>query len=130
MKLAVFSDTYDPQIDGVAVFVKNFVKHMAKEHEVVLFAPNYTNPLIKQTRTEKHDNLTIYRIPCAKMPVNKEVNIPVLLTTTAVRTLTKFQPDVVHINSPGVFGLVGVLYAKATKTPLVGTFHTDIKTIL
>ncbi len=39
-------------------------------------------------------------------------------------TLLKFEPDVVHIHTPGPLGHMGVLYAKAKEIPVVGYFHS------
>jgi 1,2-diacylglycerol 3-alpha-glucosyltransferase len=38
--------------------------------------------------------------------------------------LLKFEPDVVHIHTPGPLGHIGVLYGKAKEIPVVGYFHS------
>lgn len=43
---------------------------------------------------------------------------------TPIATLLKFEPDIVHIHTPGPLGQIGVLYGKAKDVPVVGYFHS------
>ncbi len=38
--------------------------------------------------------------------------------------LLKFEPDIVHVHTPGPLGHIGVLYGKAREVPVVGYFHS------
>ncbi len=38
--------------------------------------------------------------------------------------LLKFDPDIVHVHTPGPLGHIGVLYGKAKEVPVVGYFHS------
>src|SRR3972149_2291945 len=38
--------------------------------------------------------------------------------------LHRFNPDIIHIHTPGPIGNIGVLYGKAREIPIVGHFHS------
>jgi glycosyltransferase involved in cell wall biosynthesis len=42
------------------------------------------------------------------------------------RTVERFQPDVIHVTSPGDLGIAGSILAAKLKTPLVLSWHTNI----
>jgi phosphatidylinositol alpha 1,6-mannosyltransferase len=42
------------------------------------------------------------------------------------RALEKFQPDVIHITSPGEFGQLGAVLAHSLGVPLVASWHTNL----
>src|SRR5208282_501740 len=44
----------------------------------------------------------------------------------ARRALLEFQPDVIHVTSPGEFGQLGAYLAHALKIPLVASWHTNL----
>lgn len=44
----------------------------------------------------------------------------------AREVLRKFRPDLIHVTSPGHFGLLGALLASELKLPLVASWHTNV----
>jgi len=40
--------------------------------------------------------------------------------------LTRFQPDYIHVTSPGDLGIVGAILAARLKTPLAASWHTNL----
>lgn len=113
MKIAFFTDTYYPQINGVSKSIELFYKHLTRlGNEVHIFCPDglckerYIHPI----SSFKFKNYPGYR-----------VGLP---TLKIIREIKKINPDVIHIHSPFSIGLIGMSIAKILKIPIVATYHT------
>ena len=115
MKIAMFTDTYEPQTNGAVDSINKFKKELEKRgHEVFIFCP-YDKDLKKQKnviplRSMKFSPYPEYRIgmPSARI----------------IRHIKKIQPDVIHIQSPAPIGLAGLAVGKYYNIPTVATYHT------
>lgn len=131
MKIAMFTDAYFPRINGVSVSVKSFATELSKiGHEVCVVCLEYSQ---EQQRSsffnEKESDATapfkILRIPSTSVVFSKEDRIVRLNTWHYLKkSLDKFKPDVVHLNSEWTIGYLGSIYARHRKLPCVFTFHT------
>ena len=115
MKIAFFTDTYYPQINGVSKSIEIFVNQLRKNgHEVHLFCPDglqrkkYIHPLDSSTFT----NYPEYRLGLPDLKIINEVK--------------KIDPDVIHVHSPFSIGVTGMSVAKILKIPVVATYHTHL----
>lgn len=113
MKIAFFTDTYTPQINGVVVSINLFAEELRKlGHRVYIFCP-------KPGKKEKY----VYRLPSFKFKPYPEyrggVPVPSMLAI-----IKKIQPDVIHVHTPASIGFTGMIIAKYLKIPLVMTYHT------
>jgi len=127
MKIAYFSDTFYPRIDGVVVTLLNFIQLLAeKGHKIKLYVPNYEN--IKER--EFHENISIERHTSFKLMGYPDfrVAIPVLLKVK--KSIEIFEPEIIHFHTPGPLGLIGVNVAKQDKIPLIATYHTYLTDFL
>lgn len=120
MKIAYFTDSYLPQVNGVTFAVQTHASLLARNHEVKVYAPAYG--LMYETQKEK--NLVVERYPSVPMVTYKEVRVPVVNMRRLRKSVVEFDPDIIHVHSPGVLGLVGISMAKKLGRPLVGTYHT------
>ena len=49
MKIAVFTDTYSPKVDGIVTSIMNSTQFLAKKgHKIIIFAPEYKGELARQ----------------------------------------------------------------------------------
>lgn len=114
MKIAIFTDSYRPQINGLVTSVELFTKELQKRgHEVLIFAPDIPNykdkeKFVRRFRSVKFINYGEYRI-----------GLPFSLLNGSSPKI-----DIVHIQSPFSMGLAGLGFAKYHKIPCVSTFHT------
>ena len=120
MKIALFTDTYHPQTNGVVSYMDDAMGELAKRHEIVLFAPG-ERPFRKE-RVSK--NFSIYWIPSSPFPLYEGYRIASLNYRRVSRLLAAEKPDIVHAHAPVILGLQGVAAAKATGIPVVITYHT------
>ncbi len=113
MRIAMFTDTYEPQVNGVVTSIKRFTSELRKMgHEVYIFSP--ASPELKKSNlTHSFRSISFRNYP--------EYRIALPLIKGCQK---KF--DVIHVHSPLSVGLAGVALAKYYKLPLIGTFHTQL----
>lgn len=119
MRIALVSDTYTPQVNGVTTVVARIV-HVLREfgHDVVVVAPRYPG-----NGTSPHPGEL--RITSAAFPPYPAIRLSLPKFGAVARFLDKFQPDVVHVATEGLLGLTGRRYAMRHHIPLVTSYHTN-----
>lgn len=120
MKIAVFTETYKPQKNGVVVFLSDFLPVLSKKHEVVLFAPGG-----KKLKVEKvNRNFKIYWVPADDFPFYEGYKICKITGTEIKEILEREKPDVIHMHAPVLMGLKTLYVSKKLGIPTVATYHT------
>jgi len=120
MKIAVFTDTYEPQVNGVVSVLESILPRLAKGNEVILFAPGNGSKM----RMEQKGGITIYWAPASPFPFYEGYLMSAVAPREIDRVLKKEKPDIVHAHAPVLLGLQGILVAKRKKIPIVATYHT------
>ncbi|MCD6477821.1 MAG: glycosyltransferase [Candidatus Aenigmarchaeota archaeon] len=117
MKIAFFTDTYKPQVNGVVTSIDLFADELRKNgHEVHIFCPKgdktpkskYIHPLI----SFKFRPYPEYRIGFPSLKIMKIIK--------------DIEPDIIHIHGPASVGLLGLSVAKYMRVPIVMTYHTFV----
>ncbi|PFD96829.1 glycosyl transferase [Bacillus cereus] len=123
MRVAIFTDTFTPQVNGVAKTLDRLTRYFQKQNIAYsVFAPQHT----------AEDNFVAN--------VNKMRSIPLKIlypecrfafpTPRIRQELLAFNPDIIHVATPFNMGLCGMYYAKKLGIPLVGSYHTDFDAYL
>ena len=120
MRIAIFSETFLPTPDGVAHFLGNFTRQLAKMgHEPHIFT---TGRLIGgDGDVESY----VHRFRSVKFPLYGQYRISPGPFIGALRTVKKLDIDVIHIHTPFFMGTAGFICSRALALPIVGTFHTN-----
>ncbi len=126
MKIAFFTDSFLPNVNGVSFAVETFAKELADKHKVEIYAPACG----EKSSSERNGNITVKKFHSVPIPTYKQQQIAFPVLATFIKTVEKFDPDVIHIHTPGTLGLLGILMAKRMHKPLVGTYHTLISETL
>jgi 1,2-diacylglycerol 3-alpha-glucosyltransferase len=117
LKVAFFSDSYLPVLNGVSIAIRTLVEELrAQGVRVYVFAPGLSGQ-------PKEDPFEI-RFPAVMTPWAK--GYP-LAYPPFRRTRKHFLPldvDLVHTHTPYTVGFCGLRWAKATDTPVISTYHT------
>lgn len=119
LRVALFSDTYLPQTNGVSRTLGRLVGHLShRGHEVALVSP--------RLGADQAEGTTLHcRVSGVPFPLYPEL----LLTRTPPRrqagALEEFDPHVVHCATESVLGWWGRKWAMRTDRPLVTSFHTN-----
>ena len=118
MRVAIVSESFFPQVNGVTNTVRHVVDRLLERgHEVLLVAPGPGLAVYRSVR--------VVRVRSVAMPRHR--TFPVGLPDAAVeRALRDFRPDVVHLASPIALGAVGLRAARRLGVPTVAVYQTDI----
>lgn len=109
MKIAFFTDTYRPQVNGVVSSLNAFAKELRRKNTIYVFSPSGMG--------ERH----CYPSPSVPFPGYSGYRIGLPYNFIGKKFVT---PDIVHVHSPFTMGMAGMALAKRKKIPVVGTFHT------
>ena len=117
MKIGLFSDTYYPEINGVATSCLTLKRELTRRgHEVHVFAP-------KCRGWEEHQEENTHYIASAPFLVLKDRNFAFPSPITSWEA-TKLDFDIVHTNSEFVMGYFGRHVAKSNGSIRIHTYHT------
>lgn len=117
LRIAIFSDTFVPDINGVAVSTFNLWTSLrARGHYVVVVT---SNPYSRKV-TLKDDVLRIPGIEMKKL-FGYHFAPP---SRRAYKILKKLNIDVVHVQSEAGMGMFGKWFARLRRLPYVYTYHT------
>jgi 1,2-diacylglycerol 3-alpha-glucosyltransferase len=116
MRIALFSDSYRPVINGVAIAVDLLVEELRRRHEVTIFAPAHPRQSAPEPGVE--------RFPSYRVPHHPDYPIALPYSRRLFRMFSKGAFDLVHTQSPFTLGQVGRWLARRHRLPLVTTYHT------
>ncbi|WP_226646002.1 glycosyltransferase family 4 protein [Mesobacillus subterraneus] len=118
MKIAFFTDTFYPEINGVARTLKRFTDYLAAQgHSVRVFAPE--NP------SDEYVPSHIHRFKSASFFLYPECRIAFPNYFKIKEELENFNPDLIHVATPFNLGMMGIYFSKKLNIPIVGSYHTD-----
>ncbi|MCM3130276.1 glycosyltransferase family 4 protein [Paenibacillus provencensis] len=118
MRIAIFTDTFLPEVNGVANTLGKWVEYLrARSIPVLVFAPQHGSLL----NTEGGHVERFFSLPLIFYPECK-LALPGRMRTE--RILHNFQPTLIHVATPAALGLLGAGYAAKHGVPLVASYHT------
>lgn len=118
MRIALVTDTYAPQVNGVTTVCRRIVEAArAAGCPVVVVAPAYPD----WPSGTREDEL---RIPSLPFPPYPSIRLSLPFRRRVFDFLDRFQPDVIHVAVEGPLGVVGRRYAMRRHVPLVTSYHT------
>lgn len=121
MRIAIFTDSFFPKIDGIAVSVQNFCEKLeGRGHKFVICCPRYAEDDSELIGA----NIRIERFKSLPLPSYPEMRIIVPGRKRLHKVIKDFKPDLIHIQTPGFMGQYGVAAGKIYSIPVVGTYHT------
>lgn len=119
MKIALFTDTYLPNLNGVATATATLRKTLMDHgHEVIVV----TSAIKKQKHTTFEDG--VVRIPGMTLKRIYNYHLARLYSRKTYNIIKKFKPDIIHVQTEMSVCIFGRLLAKKSNIPLVYTYHT------
>lgn len=120
MRIAQFTDSFIPVVDGVGNVVFQYAKNFGeKEHESYVIAPQTDTGYRGKYPFEIIDYVGV-TLPYISQ---YQVGAPILDNHYHKR-LQMIEADMVHVHSPFIAGQAGLSFAKDRNLPVVGTFHS------
>jgi phosphatidylinositol alpha 1,6-mannosyltransferase len=118
VRIALVTDTYTPQVNGVTTVVVR-IANVLREfgHNVAIVAPRYPGDASLDPAQ--------LRIPSASFPPYPAIRLSLPQFAAVARFLDSFEPDVVHVATEGPLGLTGRRYAMRRRIPLITSYHTN-----
>ena len=125
MKIGIFSDTFPPQVNGVAnTALTSAIVLSNLGHDVYVYT--VSGSLFnreEKAEDEKEFPFTLVRLPSIPAVVYHDQRIPLPLGL-AVKHARKVGLDIIHTHTPFSVGWEAILTARFFKIPIVGTHHT------
>jgi glycosyltransferase involved in cell wall biosynthesis len=118
MRIALFTETFLPKVDGIVTRLSHTVDHLQRTgNQVLVVSP--------EGGLKEYKGAKIYGVPGFPLPLYPELKLAIP-RPSITQTLNAFKPDLVHIVNPAVLGLGGLYYAKSAGVPLVASYHTHL----
>ncbi len=121
MKIAYFTDTYLPSISGVVTSLVNIVTILAeKKYEIIVYAPK---PKLVLKIAGHNKNPRVHFLSSMPGFVYPGARISFPFPIAFLRKVKKFDPDIIHVQTPFFMAIGALIIARMLKKPLVGSFH-------
>jgi len=118
MNIALFSDTYPPQINGVAISTQNLLNILRKNgHQAYVVTTNAVTSHLEYT-----DN--VLHIPGLELKKLYGYRLAGFYNSRAMKIIKSWHLDIVHIQSEAGIGIFGKIVATRENIPVVNTYHT------
>jgi glycosyltransferase involved in cell wall biosynthesis len=122
LRIAVVTETYPPEINGVARTVGLMVDALlARGHEVQLIRPRQGSEPDSPADPALRQRL-VAGVP---IPVYRDLRMGLVSRRSLQREWGQWRPDLVHVVTEGPLGWVAVAAAKRLGIPVSSDFHTN-----
>lgn len=119
MRIGIFTDTFNPEINGVATSCESLFNTLKKQgHDVYLFTTG--------KKTFYDSNTHIYRIHGLFLKRLYGYRLVSPIRCKIYRFIQNLHLDIIHINTEYGVGLIGLHSSKKFKIPIAYTYHTNL----
>ncbi|MGT2929111.1 glycosyltransferase family 4 protein [Streptococcus dentasini] len=119
MRIGLFTDTYFPQVSGVATSTRTLKEVLeAMGHEVYIFTG--TDKGVK-----RYEDPTIIRLPSVPFVSFSERRVVYRGLMTTYKIAKEYNLDIIHTQTEFSLGLLGKWVGSALHIPVVHTYHTQ-----
>ncbi len=118
MRIALFTETFLPKVDGIVTRLCQTIDHLQRAGDrVLVIAPN--------GGITEYKGASVWGVDGFGLPLYPELKLAFPGPNVA-EVLQGFQPDLIHVANPAFLGLGGIYFAKTMKIPLVASYHTHL----
>jgi glycosyltransferase involved in cell wall biosynthesis len=122
MNIAVVTETYPPDINGVAHTLSKIVDGLQRNgHVLWLIRPKH-QASDTATRTDRYQEILVKGLP---IPFYKQLRMGLPAKRELTRLWSRQRPDIVHIATEGPLGWSALQVAKKLKLPVSTDFRTN-----
>ncbi len=117
MKIAFFTDSYHPDLNGVVISIDEYANMLRKKGHIVYI-------VAAKVQGYKEKDPYVLRFPSfTLLHSDPNVMIPLPLPPKQLIAILKLDIDIIHAHGNGFFSLLGHEVARMKKIPFVMTFH-------
>ena len=121
MKIALFSDTYIPDINGVATSTNILRNELIKlGHDVLVVTSELPSD------SDYHDRFDdqVLRVPGLEIQALYGYRACNIYSFKGMREIKRFAPEVIHVQTEFGIGIFGRIAGETLNVPVVYTYHT------
>ena len=120
MKIAYITQSYPPMVSGASLVARSLAENIAaRGHRVlVITASDRDHPY-----ATVENNLTVLRLRSIHNPMRVGQRFSLYPRRKILRSLHKFQPDIIHTHEPLQMGLLSLEYAHRFHIPILLSIH-------
>lgn len=119
MKIGLFTDTYFPQVSGVATSIKTLKEELEKQgHDVYIFTTTDRD-------VKRYEDPTIIRLPSVPFISFKDRRVVYRGFLSSYKIARQYQLDIIHTQTEFGLGFLGKMIARALRVPVIHTYHTQ-----
>ncbi len=117
MRITMFTNTYLPQIGGVACSVNRFARAFRQRgHQVLIVAPSYDD--------HPDEEEGVLRVPAVQNLNGSDFSMALPAHPGLARTMDTFDPEIIHTHHPFLLGTTALREAAAREIPIIFTCHS------
>jgi glycosyltransferase involved in cell wall biosynthesis len=123
MKIAYFTDTFIPEVNGVTNTLSRLLEYLEGQGiQYAFFAPEYKR---KAERPDVPGHKMVHRFKGITTALSPESSLAFPSAGEIAKHCDAFNPDLVHVVTELGIGYRGMKYARSRGLPLVMSYHTD-----
>lgn len=117
MRIALFTDTFLPEVNGLSHTLNQWHSHMAGlGNSVRIIAPQYNASHLQED--------TLIRVRSIPLPLYSKCRLAIPDYQRILLELKTYRPDIIHITTPFAIGILGRKIAQELRIPWVASYHT------
>lgn len=122
LRLALFTDTYPPQVNGVARTLERLTQAIEARGGAVRVATVSDAAAVNDSRTERWPSIPFWAYPQLQMAAPSRQR--------ALDLIEGWRPTLVHVTTEFGIGISGLFAAAESRVPVVSSYHTHFKAYL
>jgi glycosyltransferase involved in cell wall biosynthesis len=128
VKLALVTETYPPEVNGVAMTLNRLVAGLAaRGHEVEVVRPRQDGEEKIPGRERRAGRITEWLTPGLPIPFYHTLKMGLPVWGALRRRWVAAPPDLVHVATEGPLGLAALRAARRLGLPVTSSFHTNFQ---
>lgn len=122
LRIAIVSETYPPEINGVAMTLGRLVTGLLQGGDIVqVIRPRQH----RQEQARIEGQYSEYLVTGCPLPGYSDLKFGLASSRSLKELWREAQPDVVHIVTEGPLGIAALKAARAMQLPVTSSFHTN-----
>jgi glycosyltransferase involved in cell wall biosynthesis len=118
LRIALFTETFLPKIDGIVTRLCHTVRHLQLlGHDVLVVAPD--------GKLAEYEGARILGVPGPPFPLYPDLKMAFPRPSIG-KALAEFRPDLIHTAQPMLLGSAAFYYAAQQRVPLVVSYHAQV----